>query len=49
MLTVPVILEFPVMVAPPLDTVSAPVLTVPVILEFPVMVAPPLDTVSPAS
>ena len=45
---VPVIVEFPVMVAPPLETVKAPVLNVPVMLEFPVVVAPPLETVIPA-
>ena len=37
---VPVILEFPVIVAPPLETVKAPVLNVPVIYEFPRMAAP---------
>ena len=41
---VPVMLEFPVMVAPPLETVKDPVLNVPVMLEFPVIVAPPLET-----
>ena len=34
---VPVILEFPVIAAPPLETVKAPVLNVPVMLEFPVL------------
>ena len=38
-------LEFPVIAAPPLETVKAPVLNVPVMLEFPVMLAPPLETV----
>jgi len=40
-----VIDEFPAIVAPPLETVKAPVLNVPVIDEFPVIVAPPLETV----